>query len=303
MTDLDLTDREARLVNANAEIANEIWGDIAFNHSLLCQVNLPYRNPGDDVREYMRTTGKVSLHLQAGSILTPGGRRPWQKVGLPYGPRARLLLLHLCSLAVKQQSPIVETEASFTAFCRSLGIATNGRNQKTVRDQINRMSAVSMRLGWSEGHQMMVFQGVIFEAIKAVFTPHPDQVPIWSSEVRFSPRFYKSLSEHAVPLDVRAIKAIRHSARALDVYCWLASRLWRVQKPTRIRWTSLQYQFGSPSQDRRSFKNAFRRALNQVLAVYPKARVDYIRGGLILRNSPPPIDFKDGGPQLMIGKD
>lgn len=302
MIDLDLTDRESRLEKAGSEIANEIWGDIAFNHSLLCQVNLPYRNPGDEVREYERTTGKVSLQLEAGSIFTPGGRRSWRRVGLPYGPRARLLLLHLCSLAVKQQSPIVETEASFTAFCRSLGIATNGRNQKTVRDQIERMSAVSMRLGL-DGSYQLVFQGMIFEAIKAVFTPHPDQLPIWSSEVRFSPHFYKSLSEHAVPLDVRAIKAIRHSARALDVYCWLASRLWRVPKPTRIRWTSLQYQFGSPSQDRRSFKNAFRRALNQVLAVYPKARVEYIRGGLMLRNSPPPIDFKDGGPQLMIGKD
>jgi hypothetical protein len=276
MIDLELTDRESRLASANAEITNEIWGDIAFNHSLLCQVNLPYRNPGDAVREYERTTGKVSLHLQAGAVLTPGHRRGWRKVGLPYGPRARLLLLHLCSLAVKQQSPVVETEASFTAFCRSLGIATNGRNQKTVRDQINRMSAVSMRLGWSEGHQMMVFQGMIFEGIKAVFTDHPDQLPI---------------------------KAIRHSARALDVYCWLASRLWRVQKPTRIRWTSLQYQFGSPSQDRRSFKNAFRGALNQVLAVYPKARVEYIRGGLMLRNSPPPIDFKGAGPQLIVGKD
>ncbi len=300
MDDLELTHREARISTAGAEIANEVWGDMAFSHSLLCQVNLPYRNPGDNVREYTRTTGKVSLHLQAGAVLTPGGLRGWRRVGLPYGARARLLLLHLCSLAVKQKSPVVETEASFTAFCRKLGIATNGRNQKTVRDQINRMSAVSMRLGWAEGHQMMVFQGMIFEGITAVFTDHPDQLPIWSSEVRFSPRFYQSLSQHAVPLDLRAVRAIRHSARALDTYCWLASRLWRVKKPTRIRWTSLQYQFGSPSQDRRSFKNAFRRALAQVLAVYPTAQVETVRGGLMLRNSPPPIDPKDGGLQLML---
>ena len=288
--------RVQRLQKAREEIGNELWGDIAFSHSLLAQVNLPYRNL-DPQREYSRVSGRVSLQLTAGSTLAPGGRG-WRKLGLPYGARARLLLLHLCSLAVKQNSAVVETEASFTGFCRSLGIATNGQNQKAVRKQILRMSSVSMRLGWEEKNSLNVFQGPIFDGFRAQFTAHPDQIPIWSSEVQFSPRFFASLKNHAVPMDLRAIQALRHSPRCLDVYAWLSSRLWRVKRPTKVRWSSLQHQFGQPTQDRRSFKTSFRKALKQVLVVYPSARVDSVYGGIELHNSPPPIDPKEPGPQL-----
>jgi hypothetical protein len=281
-----------RLVEASAEIQREVWGDVAFSHSLLTQVNLPYRNPGDSVRSYTRTSGAVSLRLEAGAVIGPHG---WTEVGLPYGPRARLLMLHLCSLSVKQQSPIIEVESSFTAFCKALGIAINGRNLNTIRDQIRRMSAVSMRLAMSSGHELGVFQGTIFDGIRIELTDDPRQLPIWTSEIRFSPRFYESLTKHAVPLDLRAIRAIRHSARAIDVYSWLCNRLWRVKssKPVKVRWTSLKYQFGQPSQDIRSFKRAFKEALKQALVVYPHAKVEIIHGGLLLRHSAPAVPFRE----------
>ena len=296
MDDFPVLSRTDRLRAARTEIANELWGDIAFSHSLLAQVNLPYRNL-DPRREYSRVSGRVSLQLTAGATLAPGGRG-WRKLGLPYGARARLLLLHLCSLAIKQNSAVVETDKSFTAFCRSLGIATNGQNQKAVREQILRMSFVTMRLGWEEENHINVFQGPIFDGFRAQFTAHPDQIPIWASEVQFSPRFFASLKNHAVPMDFRAIRALRHSPRCLDVYAWLSSRLWRVSRPTKVRWSSLQHQFGQPNQDRRSFKTSFRKALKQVLVVYPQAKVLSVYGGVELHHSPPPIDPKQPGPML-----
>jgi hypothetical protein len=285
-------DRISRLVEASVAIQREVWGEVQYNHSLLCQVNLPYRNPGDDVRHYTRTSGGVSLRLEAGTVMTPMG---WKQVGLPYGPRARLLMLHLCSLAVKQQSPVVEVEESFTAFCRALGIATNGRNLRTIRDQIRRMSVVSMRLAMTQGKELAVFQGPLFDGIRVELTDDPSQMPMWTNEVRFSPRFYESLKHHAVPLDLRAIQAIRHSARALDIYCWLASRLWRIPagQKVKVRWTSLKWQFGQPDQSLKSFKKAFHEAFKQARVVYPRARVEFIYGGLQLEQSPPAIERKD----------
>jgi Plasmid encoded RepA protein len=41
---------------------------------------------------------------------------------------------------------------------------------------------------------------------------------------------FDTLARHAVPLDYRAISALRHSALALDVYTWLAHRLCRIDK-------------------------------------------------------------------------
>ena len=53
----------------------------------------------------------------------PGGG--WEDVGLPYGSKSRLLLLHLCSEALFQKTPSLEVEHSFTSFARSIGLNTS----------------------------------------------------------------------------------------------------------------------------------------------------------------------------------
>ena len=283
-----------RLIDARVELLQKFWGDTPklYNHAILCSVGLPYRNPGQDVRVFSRTSGTTSLRLEAGAIPSQDGS--FEEVGLPFGPRARLLLLHLCSEAVKNQSPIVEVEDSFTAFARSLGLATTGRNLNTLRDQVRRMSAVSMRLAKRSGSYVDVFQGPVFSKMRAEFPVDGPQLQLWPSFVEFSPDFYDSLRQHAVPLRKEAVAALKHSARALDVYVWLAHRLWRVNdsKPITIRWTTLRFQFGTRDQDIKSFKRAFKTALKQVLLVYPEAKVEIIKGGLFLKRSPPPISMK-----------
>ena len=69
---------------------------------------------------------------------------------------------------------------------------------------------------------------------------------LWPSTIRLSHEYFESLQEHAVPLDERALAALAHSAMALDVYSWLAQRLYRVDpnKPQFIPWTALKAQFG-----------------------------------------------------------
>ena len=280
-----------RLLDARAEIVERVWGDSPklYNHAILCSVGLPYRNQGDDCRTFTRTSGATSLRLEAGAVPTSDGS--FLEVGLPFGPRARLLLLHLCSEAIKRQEPIVEVQDSFTSFARSLGLATNGRNHKTLRDQILRMSAVSMRLSKNFGSYVAVFQGPIFSKLRADIPDSPDQLCLWTQFVEFSPEFFESLRQHAVPLRREAVAALKHSSRCLDVYAWLAYRLWRV--PTgegiRLRWTTLRHQFGRKDQNLNSFKRAFKTALSQVLLVYPEANVRIVTGGVLIQRSAPPV--------------
>ena len=280
-----------RLLDARAEIVERVWGDSPklYNHAILCSVGLPYRNQGDDCRTFTRTSGATSLRLEAGAV--PASDGSFLEVGLPFGPRARLLLLHLCSEAIKRQEPIVEVEDSFTSFARSLGLATNGRNHKTLRDQILRMSAVSMRLSKNFGSYVDVFQGPIFSKLRADIPDSPDQLCLWTQFVEFSPEFFESLRQHAVPLRREAVAALKHSSRCLDVYAWLAYRLWRV--PTgegiRLRWTTLRHQFGRKDQNLNSFKRAFKTALSQVLLVYPEANVRIVTGGVLIQRSAPPV--------------
>ncbi|MGD0109638.1 MAG: hypothetical protein ABSC06_37280, partial [Rhodopila sp.] len=39
---------------------------LAFQHTVFCQTSLPYRDPGDAVREWQREQGMVSLLVEAG---------------------------------------------------------------------------------------------------------------------------------------------------------------------------------------------------------------------------------------------
>jgi hypothetical protein len=287
----ELTPIQGRLIDARSRFAERVFGEEPklYNHAVLCSLGLPYRNPGADVRNYQRTSGKTSLILEAGMV--PDAAGGWKQVGLPYGAKSRLLLLHLCSEAVKSRSPQIEVGDSFTAFARKLGLDTSGKSLKELRKQILRMSVVSMRLSKNYGDTIDVFQGHLFSKFQAQIPDHPDQLPLWTNVVEFAPEFYYSLANNAVPLSMDAIGALKHSARGLDIYMWLAHRLWRIPagKPVHLKWTTLRYQFGRPNHDMKSFKKTFTTALLQVLQVYPRANVKKVYGGIELQHSKPPI--------------
>ena len=285
------TRRILKLVEARKEILDTVWGpQRLYNHSFLCSVGLPHRSLPDTQRTYVKSSGAVSLQLTAGSLPTSTG--DFQDIGLPYGPRARLLLLHLCSQAVLNRTAQVEVEDSFTAFARALGIGTCGKSLKSLRNQVARMSVVSMRLAKRGDFYVETFQAPIFSRFQAEYPTDHRQTTLFPSFVEFSHEFYISLMDHAVPLRIEAIQALTHSSRALDVYCWLAHRLWRLYRNQKIKWTSLRFQFGSRTQQMKGFKKMFRVALKQVLCVYPEANVSVTDGGVIIKPSKPPVPMK-----------
>ena len=88
-----LTKLQRRLISMPVE-GEEDDSAILFQHSVLCQTSLPYRDPGDDIRLWERRNGITLLEIQAG--------RAYDKtvddfinVGLPHGPKPRLVLYHL----------------------------------------------------------------------------------------------------------------------------------------------------------------------------------------------------------------
>ncbi len=285
-----------RLIDAHAEIKDCDPGDRLFNHAILCQTGLPYRNPGDDVRLWTRTNGRATLQLEAGHALDTPGCTDWHPVGLPYGPRARLVLIQLSTLALRQQSPIVEVEDSMTAFARSVGLATSGRNLRTLREQLGRLAACAVRVGYVGDDQAHTAHAALFSECDVWFPREARQRVLWPSVVRFSSEFYESLCRYAVPLDPRAIGALKHSCRCLDIYSWLAHRLCRIPgRPQHIRWFALREQFAPKRMHMGTFKRKFNTALKQVLMVYPDAKVEQVATGLVLLRSKAPIpDWRRG---------
>src|SRR5690242_14618356 len=57
---------EDRLQESAAAILSGEGSEVGYLHSVLCQTSLPYRNPGNDVREWERRQGGASLLVEAG---------------------------------------------------------------------------------------------------------------------------------------------------------------------------------------------------------------------------------------------
>ena len=73
---------------------------------------------------------------------------------------------------------------------------------------------------------------------------------------------------------------------AIDLSCWLTYRNSYLRKLSRISWVSHASQLGASYQDSKDFKRKLLASLGQVLILYPEARVEQVRGGILLRPSP-----------------
>ncbi len=287
---LTLTRHRQRLLDAATAIRGGPPERIDFLHSVQCQCGIPYRNPGDGVLEWDRKQGNASLRIEAGSAIDPR-TGDFVRLGLPFGEKPRLVLIHLATEAVRTGSPVVDVEESMTAFARSLGLETNGQQLRGLKDQLARLAAATVRMGVVEEGRAVQVNTQFVSAFDLWFPKQADQRVLWPSTVRLSQEYFQSLGQHAVPLDARAVAALASSSMALDVYVWLAQRLHRVPagKPQFVDWNSLHEQFGQGYDRIRDFRRRFLQTLHHVGAAYPTARIAADDRGLLLEQSPPPV--------------
>ena len=179
-----------------------------------------------------------------------------------------MILMHINQQALRQKTPEVEIQDSLTKFVRrTLELAPHGRNMRTVKEQLARLSAASIRLGVvKDGHAVTVNSQIV-TAFDIWFPKDDRQRVLWPSTIRLSLDYWESLKAHAVPLDEDHIARLSHSALALDIYAWLANRLHRIpaNKPITVSWPALHGQFGQGYNRIDHFRAAFRVALKEVL--------------------------------------
>jgi hypothetical protein len=68
-------------------------------------------------------------------------------IGLPFGPKPRLILAHLNAEALRQQSPEIEIEASLTAFVRRARLAGGRRRGAPLPGRPEHLGGGRARLG------------------------------------------------------------------------------------------------------------------------------------------------------------
>lgn len=246
------TVREERLVKTAAEIAAErpSGDDLAFMHAIMCQVGLPRSKT--DAREFLRKSGDFWLYVQAGVIDEGTGPVPQP---VPYGPLPRLALAWLSTYAVRHKEKEIPIGHSAAEFLRNVGIeGDDGRRYSNLRKQMHALASCRLQLGYKGRTSNPAPVVKQFDAW--VQNRDTGQRALWPGVLLLHDDYFSTLLESAVPLDNRALHALKGSALALDVYTWLAHRLHRIEgRPQLLHWKSLREQFAQEYQGKDADKD------------------------------------------------
>lgn len=279
------SDFDRRVVEAAAAYLASEDVEIGFLYSGWAQAALPHKRLPDDA-PWQITTERVTLIVQPGLRAVPGGEPV--SVGVPYGSRARLILLYLQSEALRTNSREIELGKSLHAWLRRLEIPIGGKSMKDVRDQAERLSRCRMTFTIKQGNRTGLVNQNLLDTSMFV-EDDSTQGSLFIETATLSEMFFQQLKKHPVPIEETAVRQIANNSMALDVYCWLAYRLHALPEPTPISWRALHQQFGRAVKRLDHFKEQFKETLALALAVYPDAEVDVHERGVTLRPSRPPV--------------
>ena len=271
----------------------------SFLHSALCAMSLPVRRPADDLVPIIRQDGQYTLVITPKPVVGSSARGAQRLVvlGVPYGSLPRLVLIHIMTQAVRTKSRHVVLGASFTDWMRQMGFKTisyGPRGSATlIRQQLDRLLACEWMIRWENDSAL----GEREFGIKEIKLTN-EYVGVdrgngsFTREIYLTEGFYEHLRKHAVPLNENAIRQLRDSATALDLYTWLAYRLPRInpKRPAALSWQQLAVHFGNDGTNIRKFRQTVRDAWEKhVSGVYPEANADFHGPVIRLHASPAPL--------------
>ena len=294
-----LTAAQRKLLEFSAKIFDDpaTAKDTAYMPRELIQVTLPHKNPGD-VPAWQRTNGNLTLAIQPGWNTTK-----FASYGYPYGSIPRLILFWVTTEAIRKNTRRLELGNSLSAFMAELGLsAYTGRGKrgdaKRLRDQMERLFRARMSFQGSlyrDGQQgdarldmQITDRSELWWSIK-----DPNQTALWGSWIELGERFFDAISAFPVPADMRALRALKRSPLALDLYAWLSYEAWRTHKSGKARfetWTQLHAHLGAEYKHQHHFRAHTKAALRKIKTVYPGLKLGDRQGGIqVLPESWPAI--------------
>jgi hypothetical protein len=275
MTEKDLHQLITESLAIEADASKDA-GTIGFISRALTQATLPHRSVAGN--EFTRCNGYFTL-----SIMSPS------RIGLPYGVIPRLILAWVTSEAVRIRSPELELGPSLSHFMRELGMVPTGGRWGSIlrlREQMVRLFASSVTCIYEDDHRTGIYGVKIIQDARLWWDPKsPEQIPLWNSTLTLGLDFYNEIIANPIPVDMNALKALKKSPMALDIYCWLTYRLSYLNRTAEIPWEALATQFGADYGRIIDFKNNFTKQLDKVLKFYPQAQVAEGQRGLVLKPS------------------
>ncbi len=279
--------RKTRLLAA----ANDIQlspgaGEPTFMASQLVQCTLPHRNPGQDP-VWKRTSGDLILRIQ------PYYDDQADEYLYPFGTIPRLVLFWITTEAVRTKKRRLVLGETLADFMRDLGLDPQRGGPRSDRwrlqDQLNRL--LRARISFEQVRYIEQGRGIhwrdmqIGEEAQLWWLPcqHDHQPTLLGSYIDLTERFYEAIISTPVPIDMRALHALRNSPLALDLYAWSTYRTYAAQKKgvsITVTWRQLARQFGTEYGNLRNFQQKAKAALQKIETVYPGLNLTFIHGGV-----------------------
>jgi hypothetical protein len=287
-----------KLIDAAVEIGMERPSaqDAAYMARELVQCTLPHKNPGN-VPLWRRTNGSLTLGIQPGMNMKTG-----ESYGYPYGTLPRLLLFWITTEAVRTQTRRLELGNSLAGFMHELGLSadTGGGprgDARRLRDQMQRLfrSRISFerdltRAIKAKGGSIKQQHGQAWLDMQVApdgelwwDEKDPEQPALWGSWIELGDKFFQAITAAPVPVDIRALRALKRSPLALDLYAWLTHESYRAHKSGQgrfVAWPFLMEQLGAEYREARNFQTKSREALRKVATVYPTLKLGSLRAGV-----------------------
>lgn len=270
------------------EAANLVMTDedllASFVHAGFALTALPHRRIAEP--EWVREAAGLTLRVESGKD------ERGAVVGIPYGSVARMILLYLQTEAVRTRSREVELGRSMNRWLTTMGVNNGGKGYSLVREQSWRLSLCRLTFFSMSDEGRQITNGAFVR--NAILPCRPNdpstQLSLWRERVVLDEAFYSSLVKHPLPVRETAIRGLSHRSMAIDIYVWLAYRLWQLKRPKRIPWPALYGQFGAGFTRLRAFRQHVKEPLALALAAYPEARVVVDEEiGVTLHPSAPPV--------------
>ena len=248
-------------------------GALGFMARALVQATIPHSKPSKNT--FKRQNGFFKL-----TILSD------PEVGLPYGSIPRLLIAWITTEAIRTKQRELVLGDSLSEFMIKLDlIPTGGRwgSITRLKEQMKRLFSSSISCTYDNGNLWAIKNVQPISEANLWWSPKkPEQLTIFKSTITLGVDFFNEIISRPVPINMDALKALKKSPMALDIYCWITYRISYIEDEVTIPWENLKFQFGSNYKRTRDFKRYFVSQLGKVQAIYPHAHIVRNSEGLTL---------------------
>lgn len=251
--------------------------DVKLFTRMMLQAVIPRKTTKQ--REIIIQNGHWEIGIQAGI-----------KEKLPSGSLPRLILIWTIAEAIRTQNRIIQLGDSLAEFMEALGISeqTGGRwgtitRVKTAARQLFK-SRVAIEYKGPDSYALDSIQ--FADRVRAYWTTAGhNQLDLEGHTIELHELFFKYIIQQPFPLDMNVLKALARSPLGIDLYVWLAYRIFLLNKsgePAGISWEQVHAQMGATYSGTNDFVKNAKRELKKINTAWPGLNYETPRGRLVL---------------------